>query len=198
MTASWTGIPVLQGSLVRLAPLRPGDEDRLWPVAADPRIWEWMTVRAGASREAFATWMRDALAGAAAGSRLPFLISAASGQPVGSTSYLNLAPEDLRLEIGHTWMAPSTWRTGINREAKLLLLKHAFDQLGARRVEIVTDSNNARSRAAIEGIGGTFEGILRKHRIVRGGERRDTAVYSIIDDDWPAVRRRLEERRGST
>ena len=115
------------------------------------------------------------------------------GRAVGSTSYLSLAPEHLRLEIGNTWMNPSTWGTGANVEAKYLLLRHAFETLGCRRVEFKTDARNERARAALAALPAEFEGIHRKHMLVRDGERRDSAWYAVIDDDWP----QREGRRSS-
>jgi len=116
------------------------------------------------------------------------------GRPVGSTSYMSLAPEHLRLEIGSTWMHPSTWGTGANVEAKHLLLRHAFDTLGCRRVEFKTDARNERARGALAALPAQFEGIHRKHMLVRGGERRDSAWYAVVDDEWPEVRAALEAR----
>ena len=101
--------------------------------------------------------------------------------------------EHRRLEIGWTWVAPAWQRSGANREAKLLMLSHAFETLGCRRVEFKTDSNNEPSRTALLGIGATFEGIFRKHMVMPGGGVRHSAWYSVIDDEWPAVKARLEE-----
>jgi RimJ/RimL family protein N-acetyltransferase len=98
------------------------------------------------------------------------------------------------LEIGWTWLTPSAWGTGANVEAKLLQLEHAFDRLGARRVEFKTDANNERSRAALAALPAQFEGIFRKHMLVRDGENRDSAWFSIVDDEWPEVRANLERR----
>jgi RimJ/RimL family protein N-acetyltransferase len=117
-----------------------------------------------------------------------------NGVVVGSSSYMSLAPEHLRLEIGNTWMSPSTWGTGANVEAKYLLLRHAFEVLGCRRVEFKTDALNERARGALAALPSEFEGIHRKHMLVRGGERRDSAWYAVIDDDWPEVRSALERR----
>lgn len=116
------------------------------------------------------------------------------GVVVGSTSYLNVVPEHRRLEIGNTWNTPSTWGTGANTEAKYLLLRHAFEELGMYRVEFKTDVKNDRARAALAALPAQFEGIHRKHMVVRGGERRDSAWYAVIDDDWPEVKAALEQR----
>ena len=117
-----------------------------------------------------------------------------NGVVVGSSSYMSLAPEHLRLEIGNTWMSRATWGTGANVEAKYLLLRHAFEVLGCRRVEFKTDALNERARGALAALPSEFEGIHRKHMLVRDGERRDSAWYAVIDDDWPQVRAALERR----
>jgi RimJ/RimL family protein N-acetyltransferase len=113
---------------------------------------------------------------------------------VGSTRYLALAPEHRRIEIGHTWLARSHWGSGANTEAKLLMLEYAFGRLGCRRVEFKTDALNERSRAALAALPAQFEGIHRKHMLVRGGESRDSAWYSVIEDEWPEVRANLLRR----
>src|SRR5215213_10493712 len=154
-----------------------------------------MPVDASQTREAFHSWMEAALAAAEAGTEVPFAtLDAGSGEPIGSTRYLALRPEHRGLEIGWTWLAPSRWQTGANVEAKLLKLEHAFERLGCLRVEFKTDSRNERSRAALAALPARFEGIFRKHMLVRGGERRDSAYYSIIDDEWPEVRENLARR----
>jgi RimJ/RimL family protein N-acetyltransferase len=105
-----------------------------------------------------------------------------------------LEHDHLRLEIGYTWYSPAVWGTGVNAEAKLLLLRHAFETLGARRVEFKTDARNERSRGALIALGAQFEGVFRKHMVLSDGGARDSAYYAIVDDEWPAVRARLEER----
>jgi RimJ/RimL family protein N-acetyltransferase len=150
---------------------------------------------AGGSRERFHAWLEDALAASSAGTEAAFAtVDAATGEPVGSTRYLALRPEHRGLEIGWTWLAPARWQTGANVEAKLLMLEHAFERLGCLRVEFKTDSRNERSRAALAALPAKFEGIFRKHMLVRGGERRDSAYYSIIDDEWSEVRENLRRR----
>ena len=115
------------------------------------------------------------------------------GRAIGGTSYLEIHPEHARVEIGGTWLGASAWGTGANVEAKLLMLEHAFG-LGYHRVEFKTDARNERARRALEAIPAEFEGVFRKHMLVRGGERRDSAYYSVIDDDWPRVRENLIRR----
>lgn len=174
---------------MRLEPLSDVHVEPLWQAAQDERTWRWMRLRAHESRAAFECWLAS-LAGA-----MPFAtVSRESGEVVGSTSFLNDRPDDLVVEIGHTWLAPQAWGTGANAEAKLLLLEHAFERVGYRRVEFKTDAANKRSRAALLAIGATFEGVFRKHMVVRDGERRDSAWYAVIDDDWPAVKERLQLR----
>ena len=138
--------------------------------------------------------MTEALAAAEAGTEVPFATVSREHGIVGSTRYLALRPEHRSVEIGWTWLHPSAWGTGANVEAKLLQLEHAFDVLGCRRVEFKTDALNERSRGALEALGASFEGIHRKHMLVRDGENRDSAWYAIFDDEWPEVRARLERR----
>ena len=178
---------VLAGRLVTLEPLTREHVDGLRRAAADEQIWRLM-VTTDVER-----WLADATAEHEARRRVQFVVLRA-GEAVGSTSYLSLAPEHLRLEIGNTWMNPSTWGTGANVEAKYLLLRHAFDTLGCRRVEFKTDARNDRARAALAALPAEFEGIHRKHMLVRGTERRDSAWYAVIDDDWPGVKAALKRK----
>ena len=116
------------------------------------------------------------------------------GTIVGGTRYLNIEPQHRRLEIGYTWIAPPWQRTAINTEAKLLMLSHAFNALGALRVEFKTDSLNAQSRKALAGIGATEEGTLRNHMLYESGRRRHSVYFSVIEEEWPRVRMHLEQR----
>jgi RimJ/RimL family protein N-acetyltransferase len=174
----------LEGRIVVLEPLMEEHVPGLREAAADERIWRWMLTTD------FEVWLGYTL-----GSDVtqPFAVLR-DGEVVGSTSYMSLAPEHMRLEIGNTWLNPSTWGTGANTEAKYLLLRHAFEKHGCRRVEFKTDAKNERARAALAGLPSEFEGIHRKHMAVRGGERRDSAWYAVIDDDWPQVKAALERR----
>jgi RimJ/RimL family protein N-acetyltransferase len=175
----------MTGRRVRLEPRSPTHEDGLRRAAADNRIWRWMPVDAHAD---LGRWLAHARAQAEAGLDVPFAtIDTHSGEPIGSTRYLALRPEHRSLEIGATWVAPSAWGTGANVEAKPLMLERAFAELGCRRVEFKTDALNERARGALEALCARFEGIHRKHMLVRGGERRDSAWYSILDEEWPAV-----------
>ena len=185
----------LEGRLVVLEPLAPEHESGLFAAAADPEVWRWMPIAAPLEAASFRAWLDDALERATAGLDVPFaVLRSGDGEALGSTRYLAVAPEHRRLEIGWTWLGRAAWGTGANVEAKLLLLEHAFERLGARRVEFKTDALNERSRRALEALPARFEGVHRKHMLVRGGESRDSAWYSVLDDEWPAVRRNLERR----
>ena len=188
----WTA-PVLTGTLVRLEPLTPAHADGLWEASRDPRTWTWLSILQPSTPEELDEWLRAALDAAADGTELP-LVTTTDERVVGSTRYLALRPEHGSVEIGWTWLDPSVWGTGVNVEAKLLMLEHAFETWGCRRVELKTDARNARSRGAMEAFGATFEGVHRKHMLVRGGENRDSAWYSVTDDDWPGIRDGLRAR----
>jgi N-acetyltransferase len=184
----------LEGRRVVLEPLEPAHEEGLWVAAQDPRIWRWMSVLAAESREAFHDWFEEALATRRSGEAVPFAtLDAASGAPIGSTRFLAPRPEHRVVEIGWTWVAPARWSGGANVEAKYLMLRHAFD-VGFLRVEFKTDALNERSRGALAALPAEFEGIHRRHMLVRGGERRDSAWYAVIDEDWPEVKAALERR----
>ncbi|MGH3025405.1 MAG: GNAT family N-acetyltransferase [Gaiellaceae bacterium] len=172
---------------MRLEPLEERHVEELWAVAQDPRTWRWMRQRGDESRTIFDEWLASVDMGFA-----HYL----DGELVGHTSYLNDRPADRVVEIGNTWLNPRAWGTGANTVAKYLLLRHAFEDEGYLRVEFKTDAANERSRPALLGVGAQFEGIARKHMLVRGGERRDSAWYAVIDDDWPAAKAALERRLG--
>ena len=183
------------GRLVRVEPLAAEHEPGLIEAAGDPEMFAWMPVDMASSRDALHEWLITTLAAAREGSTVPYAIVAAdSDRVLGSTRFLELRFEHLRAEIGWTWVTRSAWSTGVNVETKLLLLEHAFEHVGLRRVEFKTDARNERSRGALLAVGATFEGILRKHMVVRDGGERDSAYYSVIDDEWPAVKRHLAER----
>lgn len=186
--------PLLEGEIVRLEPLSPGHADDLFAASRDPRLWRWLPIVQPQTREEWDAWMASALDRTEAGLELAFAtVSQETGLAIGSTRYLALRPEHRSLEIGWTWISPAAWGTGANTEAKLLQLGHAFDVLGCRRVEFKTDALNERANPALAALPATFEGIHRKHMLVREGENRDSAWYSVIDDDWPAV---LDALRG--
>lgn len=190
----WSPLTVrLEGERVALEPLEPRHEPALAEAANDPRIWRWLT-GATPTRAQFAQWFAHALGEAAAGREGPFAtIDRATGRPIGSTRYLSLRPEHRGIEIGWTWLAPSAWQTGANVEAKLLLLEDAFERLGCVRVEFKTDARNERSRAALGALPAQLEGVLRHHMITPYGPR-DSAYYSVVEQEWPAVRGHLTRR----
>jgi N-acetyltransferase len=183
---------VLEGKLVRLEPVEPRHAPGLWQAASDPVIWRWFPYRIGSLAET-EQMIAVARAGAAAGSMLAFAqVLRATGEIAGSTSYLAIEPAHRRLEIGATWLNPRFQRSGANTEAKLLLLGHAFEKLGCRRVEFKTDSDNRQSRTALARIGAIEEGTFRSHMVRLDGGRRDSVYFSVIDEEWPRVRSHLE------
>ena len=186
-------MPVLEGRIVRLEPLGPEHEEGLWEASRDPRTWQWLSIRQPQTRGEWHAFVELALAARESGAELP-LVTLCHEAVVGSTRFLALRPEHRSVEIGWTWLHPSAWSTGANLEAKLLQLTHAFETWGCRRVELKTDAQNERSRRALEALGATFEGVHRKHMLVRGGENRDSAWYAVTDDDWPAVQETLHRR----
>lgn len=183
---------VLTGRFVRLEPLKREHVDALGRFACDVSLWTWMPTRA-LDRPSLEAWVDEALAGERNGTALPFVtVLVRENLIVGSTRFLNISARDGRMEIGATWIATPHQRSAVNTDAKLLMLRHAFDTLGATRVELKTHAANEKSRRAIERIGAKFEGIHRKHMLHHDGSRRDTAWYSIVDDEWGEVRERLE------
>ncbi len=184
----------LEGTHVRLEPLAAAHLDRLCQIGLDEAIWRWSPapVRTPAAMRAY---VEVALAEQARGTALPFAtVDKAAGLAVGSTRYGNIDPANRRLEIGWTWIAPPWQRTYVNTEAKYLMLRHAFEALGCIRVEFKTDARNEPSRRALLRLGAREEGLLRKHVVTASGRLRDTVYFSILDDEWPAVKARLEAR----
>jgi RimJ/RimL family protein N-acetyltransferase len=195
--AGWPASPstLLRGERVVLEPLAREHTGPLLEAAGDPRIWAYMPLDPTASRAHFDRFVADALERAAAGLEAPYCVRVReTGRVVGSTRYLALRPEHRGLEIGWTWLSPAAWGTGVNVEAKLLLLTHAFETLRCMRVEFKTDARNERSRAALAALPARFEGIFRKHMLVGDGVVRDSAWYAITDEEWPAVKETLAER----
>jgi RimJ/RimL family protein N-acetyltransferase len=189
-----TATTTLTGTRIRLEPLGEGHQAALCAVGLDEELWRWSPkpVRTDADMAAYIAF---ALAERAAGRAIPFaIIDNATGQAVGSTRYGAIEPAHRRVEIGWTWLGRAWQRTAANTEAKYLLLQHAFETLGCIRVELKTDALNQRSRAAIRRIGAREEGTLRSHMITASGRIRDTVYYSILEEEWPAVKRELESR----
>jgi RimJ/RimL family protein N-acetyltransferase len=187
-------VPVtLEGAVVQLEPLTMEHAQGLHAAAQDELIWRWMPTKLYGSLERIEAWIDAALEAQERGAELPFAtILRETGEPVGATRYLSISRPDRGLEIGWTWLNPRVQRTSVNTECKYLLLRHAFETLGAIRVQLKTDSRNAISQRAIERLGAVCEGVLRKQRILDDGYQRDAVMYSILDDEWPSVRTRLE------
>jgi RimJ/RimL family protein N-acetyltransferase len=175
----------LVGRIVSVEPIAERHREGLREaVTAGPEILRYMSYPGDFDR-----WFEAAVA---ATEEVPFAVLFGGGA-VGSTRYMNYAPEHRRVEIGWTWLRRSAWGTGANVETKLLLLEHAFERVGVQRVEFKTDARNLRTRGALLALGAQFEGIFRKHMILPGGPR-DSAWYAIVDDDWPVLKERLRRR----
>jgi RimJ/RimL family protein N-acetyltransferase len=189
---TWVTPVTLTGSRIRMEPLGEEHLEDLARVAFDAAIWRW-TIAGPMDETRLRAWFETARDAAAAGTEVPFAtIDLGSGRAVGSSRFMSIAPEHRRLEIGWTWVGTAWQRTGANREAKLLQLAHAFETLGAERVEFKTHARNERSRTALLGIGATFEGVLRHHTIMPDGSNRDSAFYGVIAPEWPSVKAGLE------
>ncbi len=161
----------------------------------DVGLWRYMPCEPPTTLEAMDRVIASALAGAAAGTDVPMvIIDQTTARPCGSTRYLDIQPPNRSLEIGWTWHSVAVQRTSINTECKYLLLRHAFETLGCVRVQLKCDSRNRRSHAAILRIGATYEGTLRRQRILWDGYIRDADYFSVLDHEWPAVKQRLEAR----
>jgi RimJ/RimL family protein N-acetyltransferase len=185
----------LAGCVVRLDPLSHQHAQGLYEAAQPPDIWTWVHESPAATLPAWRAWFAAALEATVAGEESAFAtIDARSGAPIGMVRLLALRPADRSVEIGSAWLTPTAWGTGASVDACLLLMRYAFERLGCCRVEFKTHASNTRARAALLGLGTTFEGIHRKQRIVPGIGVRDSAWYSVIDDEWPIVEARLRAR----
>jgi RimJ/RimL family protein N-acetyltransferase len=182
---SWIKHPViLQGEKVRLEPLDRSHFSELLQIGTDTRIWEYMSIN-GSDPDRLKRHLESAILKRGIGEQYPFSVfDRATGKIIGCTLFHNIFPEHRKLEIGWTWYDPAYWRTGYNRECKYLLLEYCFNVLMAIRVQLVTDEINVRSRKAIEGIGATYEGILRNERIRANGVFRNTVMYSMLPEEW--------------
>jgi len=187
-------VVTLSGPLVTLEPLRKRHLDKLSQAAQSSDIWRYMSADLSAAG-ALQPWYEETRQLEKAGDQLPFAIrSTGDDVLIGSTRYLNIAPEHLRLEIGWTWLAPAYWNGRANAATKLLLFEHAFEKLGALRVELRTDALNKRARRAIAKLGATEEGTLRSHMLMPGGRVRDTVQFAVTREDWPSVCAKLTSR----
>jgi len=188
----WLEPVTLSGRHARLEPLLPEHEAQLAAATADGELWNlWYTTVPRA--DAVGTEIERRLGLQRAGSMLPFAVrELASGELVGMTTYMNVDASNRRVEIGSTWYAKRVQRSALNTECKLMLLRHAFEQLECIAVELRTHFMNRQSRNAIERLGAKLDGVLRNHMLMPNGSMRDTAVYSITAAEWPAVRANLE------
>jgi N-acetyltransferase len=182
---------VLTGKFVRLEPMTEAHIPALAEIGVGQDFWHFMLYGEMQKEADMTAWVKDILSRV---NDVPFVaIHLEAGRVAGATRYLNVMPKDRGLEIGGTWYGLEFQRTAVNTECKYLLLKHAFETLGAIRVQLKTDSRNVRSQKAIERIGSVKEGVLRNHMILPDGYFRHSVFYSIIDSDWPAVKARLME-----
>ncbi len=182
----------LVGEHVALVPMAEAHLDGLFDAGRSPEIWPYMPMQIS-GRDDMARLMRDALRACDQGAELPFVVrERRSGRIVGSTRFLDITPAHRNIEIGWTWLEPAVWQTPINTECKYLLTRHCFETLQMIRVQLKTDARNTRSQRAIERLGAVREGVLRHHRIMPDGYLRDSVYYSILLEEWPAVRARLE------
>ena len=184
----------LTGELVVLEPLDVSHHDGLVDAASDGELWTLGYTRVPSPEQMKAAIARS-LVQQAEGLLVPFTVRTRdTGRVIGQTTYCNIEPDHRRLEIGGTWNAQSAHRTGTNTESKLLLLRHAFEQLHCVAVEFRTHWLNHQSRGAIERLGAKQDGVLRNHRIMPDGTLRDTVVYSILEHEWPPVSNELQRR----
>ncbi|MEA2576616.1 MAG: N-acetyltransferase [Chloroflexota bacterium] len=192
LAQTWVAPVTLDGSRVRLEPLDDRHFADLVRVGEDDVIWRWIT-GLPMDEQGLRAWFDQTQANGQTHTEVPFAtVDRESGRAIGSTRFMTITPEHRRLEIGWTWVGTAFQRTGANREAKFLQLTHAFETLDAERVEFKTHARNEKSRAALTGIGATFEGVLRHHTIMPDGSNRDSAYYSVLAAEWPDVKARLE------
>jgi RimJ/RimL family protein N-acetyltransferase len=183
----------LTGKIVRLEPMTEAHIPALTVAGSDAGIWRFMPYGDVSRDGGMSAWVREILGRQASGTDLVFTVfHLATGKAAGATRYMDIRPAHNGLEIGGTWYAPEFQRTGVNTECKYLLLRHAFEALGCMRVQFKADARNEKSLRAIERIGGVREGVLRKHMIMPDGAIRDSVYYSILDDEWPGVKMKLE------
>jgi len=196
--ADWGPTPTtLRGAHVELRPLSAADGPDLLAAAQDPDIWRYLSIEPPRTDADIQRFVDSALTEVQKRVSVVFAtIDRRSGRAVGSTRYMDIQRYNRGIEIGWTWLGREAQRTAINTECKYLLLRHAFEDLGAIRVSLKTDNRNERSKAAILRIGGSFEGVLRCHRILLDGVVRDSAYFSVVHHDWPRVRAGLEAKLG--
>jgi RimJ/RimL family protein N-acetyltransferase len=194
VTSPWIAPCELQipGGRARLVPLERSHAADLFETSRDPEVWRY-----AAENPSTVDGMRSLIEAALAANpgEVAFaIIDTSCGRAVGSTRFMEILPRHRALEIGWTWIGAAWQRTSINTECKYLLLRHAFEVCGAGRVQLKADARNTRSLAAIERLGAVREGVLRRHRVIADGFVRDSVYYSVVADEWPSVRSRLERR----
>ena len=183
---------LLEGRVLRLEPLSPDHAPGLWPHAG-PEVFQWLAdLPRDGSYEAFRDWIGETMSRPAS---LTFaMILLETGEPAGVSGYLDVRPDHRGIEIGRTWIGKAHQGSRVNPESKLLLFRHAFETLGAMRVQLKTDLRNLHSQRAIDKLGAVREGVLRRYQIRSNGEVRDTVIYSVLAEEWPALKARLEAR----
>lgn len=182
---------ILQNEVIELRPIQEGDVEGIFRAANYPKIWEHLSDLL-LSEDAVQHYVEKAIQEREAGLSYKFvIIHKESKQIIGSTSFLEISPSHKRLEIGATWLTPSFWKTNVNTICKFLLLQYCFEEKKLNRVQIKTGHENHRSQKAIERLGATKEGYLRNHMIQRNGKIRHSVMYSIIKEDWPAIKERF-------
>lgn len=186
----WRVVPTLVGRHATLRPLAPDDAPALVAAASADGLWDLFYASVAKLKDIDA-WYAEAFAQRDAGRVMPFTVLDAGGAVVGTTRLMRMNEANRRVEIGGTFYARTSQRTGVNTEAKLMLLTHAFDVLGCQCVQLRTDTLNRRSQAAIERLGATRDGVLRGHQVMADGRLRDSVVYSILAHEWPGVRQNL-------
>jgi len=192
-------ISELRSDKVILVPLSMAHSQEFYQAGNHPSLWRWVTPNQCLDLASARSWVNTSLDKVALGEHIVFvIIDRASGKLVGSTRYCSIDHENRGLEIGFTFIAPEFQRSHINSHAKYLLLRHAFETFGAVRVQFKTHQQNQKSRHAIARLGATFEGVIRNQRVLADGSLRNTAQFSITDDDWPSVKQRLEQKMVNT
>ncbi|XZF15369.1 GNAT family N-acetyltransferase [Chitinophagaceae bacterium MMS25-I14] len=191
----WIEHPVLlEGTLVKLVPLDKSHFYELLRIGRNPEIWTHLPFD-GTDTGSLMEELQSAMLKRMSGEQYPFVIlERNTGKVIGSTRLFDIQPLHKKLEIGWTWNDPTYWGKGYNTESKLLLLGYCFEKLGAQRVQLKTRDTNLRSQAAIVKLGAKLEGILRKDRIAKDGSTRASFLYSIIDDEWPDIKKMLQDR----
>lgn len=186
-------LPTLEGKAFRLEPLDASHAGDLLQAASDDQIWTYLDEETPRTRPQIDRFIQDAIEEHSRGARLPFaIVDRETEKAIGSISLIDIQHVHRGVEVGWAWLSPGYWRSGASREAVYLLLKHAFEEMGAIRAAFKTDSRNIRSQNSILGMGATREGVFRNHRILSDGYVRDSIYYSILDREWLHIRQTME------